>query len=136
MSMSTSVMRRPAPRPVIEPSTDFPTLEDEEVVPRSRAWIVGLAVLGALVVGALGFVVGRATAPQTIPAPCVQALQQADAAFTAALAQFGTIEASALTALEEPAEADSVIQDARLGQTELTGLRTSFDAAAAACRAG
>ena len=134
--MSTSVMRRSAPPPVIEPSTDFPTFEDEEPVRRSRAWIVALVVLGALVVGAVGFVVGRATAPETVPAPCVQALQSADAAFTAALAQFGTIEASALTALEEPTEADSVLQDARFGQAELQGLRASFDAASAACRAG
>lgn len=134
--MSTSVMRRPAPPPVIEPSTDFPTLEDEEQVPRSRAWVVALVVIGALVLGALGFVVGRATAPQTLSAPCVQALERADAAFTAAVAQFGTIEASALTALEEPAEADSVVQDARLGQAELQELRSSFDAASAACRAG
>ncbi len=134
--MSTSVMRRSAPPPVIEPSTDFPTLEDEEPVRRSRAWIVALVVLGALVVGAVGFVVGRVTAPETVPAPCVQALQSADAAFTAALAQFGTIEASALTALEEPTEADSVLQDARFGQAELQGLRASFDAASTACRAG
>jgi len=134
--MSTSVMRRSAPPPVIEPSTDFPTFEDEEPVRRSRAWIVALVVLGALVVGAVGFVVGRVTAPETVPAPCVQALQSADAAFTAALAQFGTIEASALTALEEPTEADSVLQDARFGQAELQGLRASFDAASTACRAG
>jgi hypothetical protein len=134
--MSTSVMRRSAPPPVIEPSTDFPTLEDEEPVRRSRAWIVALVVLGALVVGAVGFVVGRVTAPETVPAPCVQALQSADAAFTAALAQFGTIEASALTALEEPTEADCVLQDARFGQAELQGLRASFDAASTACRAG
>ena len=134
--MSTSVMRRSAPPPVIEPSTDFPTFEDEEPVRRSRAWIVALVVLGALVVGAVGFVVGRVTAPETVPAPCVQALQSADAAFTAALAQFGTIEASALTALEEPTEADSVLQDARFGQEELQGLRASFDAASTACRAG
>jgi len=134
--MSTSVMRRSAPPPVIEPSTDFPTLEDEEPVRRSRAWIVALVVLGALVVGAVGFVVGRVTAPETVPAPCVQALQSADAAFNAALAQFGTIEASALTALEEPTEANSVLQDARFGQAELQGLRASFDAASTACRAG
>lgn len=134
--MSTSVMRRSAPPPVIEPSTDFPTFEDQEPVRRSRAWIVALVVLGALVVGAVGFVVGRVTAPETVPAPCVQALQSADAAFTAALAQFGTIEASALTALEEPTEADSVLQDARFGQAELQGLRASFDAASTACRAG
>src|SRR5512134_2782810 len=113
--MSTSVMRRPAPPPVIEPSTDFPTLEDEEPVRRSRIWIVALAVVGALLVAAAGFALGRATAPQTLPAPCVQALEQADVAFSAALAQLGTIEASALTALEEPAEAESVLQDARLG---------------------
>jgi len=134
--MSTSVMHRPAPPPVFEPSTDFPTLEDEEPVRRSYAWIVTLVVLGAVVVGAVGFAIGRATAPTVVPTPCVQALQRADAAFTAAVAQLGTIESSALTALDEPTEADSVLQDARYGLTELQGLRASFDAAAAACRAG
>jgi hypothetical protein len=134
--MSTSVMRRSAPPPVIEPSTDFPTLEDEEPVRRSYAWLVALVLLGAVVVGAIGFAVGRSTAPSAVPAPCVQALEQADAAFTAVLAQLGTIEASALTAMDEPTEADSVVQDARYGQAELQRLRASFDAAAAACRAG
>ena len=134
--MSTSVMRRPAPPPIIEPSTDFPTIEDEEPVRRPRAWIVALVVIGALAVGLIGFALGRSTAPQAASASCVEALQTADAAFTAALAQFGTIEASALTALEEPTEADSVVQDARLGQAELQRFRASFGAAAAVCRAG
>ncbi len=134
--MSTSVVPRRMPSPVAEPSTDFPTLEDEVPTRRSRVWIVALIVVGAALVGALGFVVGRVTAPEAVPARCVQALERADAAFEAALAQFGTIEASALTALEEPVEIDSVIQDARLGIAELQGLRTGYDAASAACRAG
>jgi len=134
--MSTSVMRRPAPPPVFEPSTDFPTLEDEEPVRRSRVWIVALGVVGALLVAAAGFALGRATAPQALPAACVQALEQADAAFSAARAQLGTIVASALTALEEPVEAESVLQDARLGLAELQGLQADFAAASAACRAG
>jgi hypothetical protein len=134
--MSTSVARRAAPPPVFEPSTDFPTLEDEEPVRRSRFWIVALAVVGALLVGAAGFALGRASASEALPAPCVQALEQADAAFSATLAQLGTIEASALTALEEPVEIDSVLQDARLGLAELQGLQTAFEATSSACRAG
>jgi hypothetical protein len=60
--MSTSVVPRRVPPPVFEPSTDFPTLEDDEPVRRSRAWIVALIVTAALVVAAVGFVVGRVTA--------------------------------------------------------------------------
>lgn len=135
--MSTSVMPRHAPPPVFEPSTDFPTYEDEEPVERSRAWIVALVVLAALLLGVVGFVAGRATAPASPPVACVEALQSADAAFTAALAELGTIEAGALSVIDgELGEADSVLQGARLGQAEIVRLRSSFEAAAAICRAG
>ncbi len=49
--MSTSV--RPAPGPVIQPSTDFPTPDDGEPIhsaPLKLAWFV---VAGALVVAAI-----------------------------------------------------------------------------------
>ena len=59
--MSTSVVPRRVPPPVFEPSTDFPTLEDEEPVRRSRVWVVALIVIAALLVAGVGFIVGRVT---------------------------------------------------------------------------
>ncbi len=134
--MSTSLRSRVRP-PVLEPSTDFPTLDDEEPVHRAPLWLAALVISGAILAGAVtGFVAGRVTAPHAVPAPCVEALQAADAAFTAATAQFGTIEAGALTVMEEMTEAESLVQDARLGVAEIGRLRSTFQAAALACRAG
>lgn len=134
--MSTSVRPRPTPMPVFEPSTDFPTVEDEVVCPHRRPWaLVAIAAIAALVVGLLGgFALGRSTAPASVPGPCLAAIETAEDAFTAAIAQFGTMEAGALTAMEEMTETGSLVQDARLGQTEIQRFRTAFSSAAAACR--
>lgn len=61
--MSTSVRPRPPmPTPVYEPSTDFPTLEDEVPCPRARRWLLALVWAGVgLVLGlAVGLLIGRA----------------------------------------------------------------------------
>ncbi len=48
---------------VFEPSTDFPTLEDEAPCPRARRWTLALVAGGALLVGlGLGVSLGRALA--------------------------------------------------------------------------
>lgn len=136
--MSTSLRTRGVPMPAFEPSTDFPTLEDEELCHHRPPWrLISVIAAGALVLGAVaGFVAGRTTAPETVPAACEEAIQAADVAFTAAVAQFGTIEAGALTVMEEMTEADSLLQDARLGLAEMQRLRTTFREASAVCTSG
>jgi hypothetical protein len=134
--MATSLKQRSSvPLPVLEPSTDFPSFEDVEPTPRSRGWIIAALVLAALMIAALGFVAGRASAPETMSAACAQALDRAELAFSSAAAQLGTIEAGALSLIDgEYSEASSLLQDARLGSSDLAWLQTRFDAAAAACR--
>jgi hypothetical protein len=58
--MTTSLRRQGVPMPVIEPSTDFPTIEDEEPCPQPMPWgLIGLVAVASLVIGAVGgFVVG------------------------------------------------------------------------------
>lgn len=61
----SATMVRPdqAERPVVEPSTDFPTIEDEVPVRWTRLWTAAIVGSGALVAGgAVGFVLGRVTA--------------------------------------------------------------------------
>lgn len=59
--MTTSLRARYAPMPVVEPSTDFPTLEDES--PCEHAFPTRLVTLiagSALIMGlAAGFALGR-----------------------------------------------------------------------------
>jgi hypothetical protein len=134
--MATSLMPQRSIPPVLEPSTDFPTLEDEEPIHRSRAWLVVLAAVLLVAMCTGFFFAGRASAPSAVPAACVTAMQDAEVGFVAGLAQLGTIEAGALTIVDgEYSEADSVLQDARLGRAELQRLHASFTEAAAACRA-
>jgi hypothetical protein len=120
--------------PHVEPSTDFPALEEPEH-DHSWIWILGLVIVGALVIAGTGYLAGRSSAPQPAPAACVQALDRAQVAFTNALAQFGTIEEGALAVMDgERPEIYSVLGDARLGQAELQQLQQRYVAAAAACR--
>jgi hypothetical protein len=123
------------PLPVLEPSTDFPSFEDVEPIPRSRGWVIALVVLVILLVAALGFMIGRASAPASMPLACEKALDSAGLAFSSATAQLRTIEAGALTLIDgEYSESSSLLQDARLGLSDLAWLQTRFDAATAACR--
>ena len=75
--------------PQVEPSTDFPTVEEVEH-DRAWIWVLALVVVGALVIAGVGYVVGRSSAP--LPTACVQAIDRAEVAFTDALAQLGTID--------------------------------------------
>ena len=120
--------------PQVEPSTDFPTVEEAEH-DRAWIWVLALVVVGALVIASVGYVIGRSSAP--LPTACVRALDRAEVAFTDALAQLGTIEDGTLAVIDgERPEMYSVLGDARLGQAELQQLRTSFVTAAEACRSG
>jgi hypothetical protein len=59
---STMVRPREVAPPVREPSTDFPTVEDEATCRRSRLRTAALVGVGGLVAGgAVGFVLGRLT---------------------------------------------------------------------------
>jgi len=117
--------------PQVEPSTDFPTVEEVEH-DRAWIWVLALVVVGALVIAGVGYVVGRSSAP--LPTACVQAIDRAEVAFTDALAQLGTIEDGTLAVIDgERPEIYSVLGDARLGQAELQQMQKGFAAAAAAC---
>lgn len=61
MRMSSTVVRpREVASPVREPSTDFPTVEDEALCRRSRLRTATLVGVGGLVAGgAIGFALGR-----------------------------------------------------------------------------
>lgn len=58
--MTTSLRTRGVPMPVIEPSTDFPTLEDEEPCHHPTPWgLISIVGAASLAVGAVGgFAVG------------------------------------------------------------------------------
>jgi hypothetical protein len=125
--------------PQIEPSTDFPALDDAiehpVVTHRSRGGLVALVALGAIVIGAVAFIGGRVSAPPSDA--CLQALDRADIAFTAATVEFGTIEQSALAVIDgELPEAHSIVSDARYGANTIEQIQAGFDTVAAACRAG
>lgn len=120
----------------IEPSTDFPTLTDvvEEEAPArgSRWWIVALVAAGALLIGSLGYVVGRESAP--VPAACERAVALAQRATAAAVSDLRTVREGMLVFLDgERSEADSILNDARLGVEGLERLETRLAAATEAC---
>ena len=123
--------------PTLEPSTDFPTLD---LVPpltqpyRPRTSIGLLVLAGALLVGMIGFALGRATAG--IPTPCERAIDLADRTATLAVADLRTVREGMLVFLDgETPEAYSILRDATLGEDELRDLRAELDTALEACLA-
>jgi hypothetical protein len=140
--MVTSAPHRPAPvrpAPTFEPSTDFPALDLVPTIPGPeppRRWIpLVLVVAGALLVGSIGFALGRSTAG--IPAACERVTQLADRAATVAVADLRTVREGMMVFLDgEIPEAYSILGDARLGVDELRTLQAQLDVATRACLAG
>lgn len=122
--------------PRIEPSTDFPTLTDvapeEAPVRPSRAWIVAVVAAGVLLVGSLGFLIGRESAP--VPDACERAVTLAQRATSVSISDLQTVREGMLVFLDgELSEADSILADARLGVEELERLQTRLAGAAEDC---
>ena len=133
--MATPLKRMPR----FEPSTDFPTLtdvvEDEAAVRTSRGWIVALVAVGALLVGSLGYLIGRESAP--VPSACERAVQLGRQATATAISDLGTIRESMLVFLDgERTEADSILSEARLDVEGLGRLEARLAAAAEDCLSG
>lgn len=125
--------------PRIEPSTDFPTLTDvvEEETPSrgSRTWIVALVAAGALLVGSIGYMIGRESV--SAPAACERTVALAQQATGGAISDLRTVREGMLVFLDgERSEADSILADARFGVQELERLETRLAAAAEDCLAG
>jgi hypothetical protein len=124
--------------PTIQPSTDFPTLDlvpplTQPDRPRTTIGLV-LVLAGALLVGMIGFALGRATAG--IPAACGRAIDLADRTATLAVADLRTVREGMLVFLDgETPEAYSILGDATLGEDELRNLRAELDIALEACLA-
>ena len=120
----------------VEPSTDFPTLDlvpPDPAHDRSR-WMTAivLAVAGAILVGSIGFAIGRATAP--VPAGCATAIELANRAVTEATAGLRTTQEGMRIFLDgELPEASSLLDHATLSVGQLAGIRTAMTAAAESC---
>lgn len=123
----------------VEPSTDFPTLDLVPPVPEpqrpTRAITLILVLAGAVLVGTIGFALGRATAP--VPPACERAVELAERTATVAVADLRTVREGMLVFLDgELPEAYSILGDARLGVDQLRDLRAELAVAADACLAG
>jgi len=130
--MATS-LRHP---PTVEPSTDFPTLDLVPPLPEPerprRTMILVLLVAGALLVGSMGFALGRSTAP--VPATCETAVELADRAATLAVSDLRTVREGMLVFLDgELPEAYSILGDATLSVDQLRTIQAELAAAAETC---
>jgi len=122
--------------PTLEPSTDFPTLD---LVPpltepdRPEGTIAPVLVLaGALLVGTIGFALGRATTGT--PGACERAIDLAERSATVAVSDMRTVREGMLVFLDgETPEAYSILRDASLGVDRLQALRAELGIAAEAC---
>jgi hypothetical protein len=124
--------------PTLEPSTDFPTLDIVPPLtapepPRTTITVVLLLAI-ALLIGTIGFALGRGTAG--VPAACQRAVDLADRTATLAVADLTTVRDGMLVFLDgETPEAYSILGDATLGVDELNAIRTQVNTAAEACLA-
>jgi hypothetical protein len=130
--MATSLRHAPA----IEPSTDFPTLDLVPPLPEperpQRTMVLVLLVAGALLVGSMGFALGRSMAP--VPAACETAIDLADRAATVAVSDLRTVREGMLVFLDgELPEAYSILGDATLGVDQLQTMQRELVAAAETC---
>ena len=140
--MVTSAPHRPTPvrpTPSFEPSTDFPALDLTPSSPaseRSRRWIpVVLVLAGSLLIGSIGFALGRGTAG--IPAACERVTKLADRVATVASEDLRVVHEGMLVFLDgETPEAYSILGDAQMGLDELGALRSELGVTARACLAG
>jgi hypothetical protein len=122
--------------PVVEPSTDFPTLDLVRPLPEPErpggTMALVLLVSGALLVGSMGFALGRATAP--IPAECQTAVALAERASTLAVQDLTMVREGMLVFLDgELPEAYSILGDATLGVDQLQTMQRELVAAAETC---
>lgn len=130
--MATSL--RPAP--LAEPSTDFPTIDlvppiTEPERPRGTMALV-LVVSGALLVGAMGFAMGRASAP--VPAECRAAVELAERTSAVALDGMAALRDATMVLVDgELPEASAILDDANSGVAELRASQVELAAAADAC---
>ena len=120
----------------VEPSTDFPTLDLIQPVgePERPPWttLVILSLAGALLVGALGFAIGRATAP--VPAGCATAIELATRAVTEATSDLRTTQEGMQIFLDgELPESSSLIDHTTLSAGQLAGIRSAMTTAAESC---
>ena len=124
--------------PTVEPSTDFPTLDlvrplPEPEPPRTTVTLI-LVLAGALLVGTIGFALGRGTAG--IPPACERAIDLAERTATLAVSDLRTVREGMLVFLDgETPEAYSILGDATLGVDRLGAMRTELGVAAEACLA-
>jgi hypothetical protein len=122
--------------PVVEPSTDFPTLDLVRPLPEPErpggTMALVLLVSGALLVGSMGFALGRASAP--IPAECQTAVALAERAATLAVQDLTAVREGMLVFLDgELPESSAIVRDTTAGIDELQALQTELAAAADAC---
>lgn len=125
--------------PRIEPCTDFPTPSDigQEVPCPRRTRPVALVLLaaGALLIGSLGYLIGRESAP--VPEACRRAAALGERVAVTAIADLSTIREGMLVFLDgERTEADSILSEARLDVEELERLQVRLAEAAEGCRSG
>jgi hypothetical protein len=124
--------------PTLEPSTDFPTLDlvpplTEPERPKGTITLV-LVLAGALLVGTIGFALGRTTAG--IPAACERAIDLAERSATLAVSDLRTVREGMLVFLDgETPEAYSILRDATLSVDQLHSLRAELGITAEACLA-
>jgi hypothetical protein len=124
------------PTPVVEPSTDFPTLDlvpplAEPERPRGTMALV-LLVSGALLVGSMGYALGRSSAP--MPAECETAITLAQRTATFAVDELATVRDGMLIFLDgELPEAYAILRNATLGVEGLQVLQARLATAADAC---
>jgi len=124
----------------IEPCTDFPTPSDigrEVPCPRRtrRLLVIPLLAAGALLIGSLGFLAGRESAP--VPAGCERAAALAERIAVVAIADLSTVRESMLVFLDgERSEADPILAGARTDVEALERLQVRLGEAVAGCRDG
>lgn len=136
--MATSLQPAPSLHRAYEPSTDFPTLDLAPPLAEPRApnrVLIGIVLLaGAILVGTIGFALGRATAP--IPASCQRAISLAERTATLAVADLRTVREGMLVFLDgETPEAYSILGDATVGVEDLRAAQDLLGSAAEACLA-
>ena len=130
--MATPMLRVPG----IEPSTDFPTLDlvppDTEPDRPRRTTIVILTVAGVLLVGSLGFAIGRATAP--VPAGCATAIALANQVVMEASTDLRTTQEGMQIFLDgELPEAYSLLDHTTLSAQQLGNIQAAMTTAAGSC---